>query len=118
MEVLMTQRSKRKVFAKVRLALLLALPVVLWILPANYFDEGQSVCVSRLLFDVECYACGLTRAVMHALHLDFSEAFYYNPLVVVVLPLLTLLWWIWVRKDLKTLGIYPQKTGAGAIGEN
>jgi hypothetical protein len=115
----MTQRFNRKSFAMVRLAVLLALPVVLWLLPATYFDEGQAVCVSRLLFDVECYACGLTRAVMHALHLDFSEAFYYNPLVVVVLPLLILLWSIWVRQDLKTLGFYPlQKQDAVSTGEH
>jgi hypothetical protein len=115
----MTQRFNRKSFAMVRLAILLALPVVLWLLPATYFDEGQAVCVSRLLFDVECYACGLTRAVMHALHLDFSEAFYYNPLFVVVLPLLILLWSIWVRQDLKTLGFYPlQKQDAVSTGEH
>lgn len=108
MEVLMTQRSKQKLFAKARLAFLLALPIALWLLPANFFDDGQSVCVSRLLFDVECYACGLTRAVMHLMHFDFAEAFYYNSLVVVVLPLLILLWGIWVRQDLRTLGVFPK----------
>ncbi|MEQ8706814.1 MAG: DUF2752 domain-containing protein [Phaeodactylibacter sp.] len=93
---------------------MLALPIVLWILPADFFDDGQSVCVSRLLFDVECYACGLTRAVMHLMHLDFAEAFYYNTLVVVVMPLLILLWGIWVRQDLRTLGLFPKSSSAPA----
>lgn len=114
MEALMTQHSKQKTFAKARLAFLLALPIALWYLPADFFDSGQSVCVSRLLFDVECYACGLTRAVMHLMHFDFAEAFYYNPLVVLVMPLLMLLWGIWVRQDLHVLGIYPKASDVNA----
>ena len=74
-------------------------PLVLWILPANFFDDtGLVVCVSRLLLNTECYARGLTRAVQHALHGEFSRAFVYNNLVVVVLPLLIAIWIRDVRK--------------------
>lgn len=88
-----------------RLAFLLALPVVLWALPADYFDEGQSVCVSRLLLDVACYACGLTRAVMHLMHFDVQTAFFFNPLVFVVMPLLIWLWAKWLLQDIRALGL-------------
>jgi len=74
-------------------------PVVLLILPAGFFDRGESICLSRTLFDLECYACGLTRATMHLIHLDITEAFYYNPLVFVVFPLLAFLWARWFWKD-------------------
>jgi len=74
-------------------------PMVLWVLPANFFDQtGLVVCVSRWLLDSECYACGLTRAVQHAMHLDFAVAYALNPLVVLVLPLLMALWLRDVRK--------------------
>lgn len=56
-------------------------------LPADHFDEGQSMCVSVLLFDMECYACGMTRGIQHLLHFDFKEAWAFNKLSFVVLPL-------------------------------
>ncbi|NRA49973.1 MAG: DUF2752 domain-containing protein, partial [Phaeodactylibacter sp.] len=51
-----------------------------------------------------------TRAVMHMMHFDFSEAIFYNGLVVIVMPLLILLWGIWVRQDLRTLEIFPRSS--------
>jgi hypothetical protein len=72
---------------------LLLLPLVLIAMPANFFDDtGVVICLSRLVFGIECYSCGLTRAVQHAIHLDFKVAFEYNKLVVLVLPLLFLIW--------------------------
>lgn len=74
-------------------------PLLLWVLPANFFDDtGVVFCVSRLLLNTECYACGLTRAVQHAMHGEFSAAFAFNKLVVLVLPLLIALWVRDVRK--------------------
>ena len=37
-------------------------------------------CPSVLLFDMECPACGMTRAFVSALRLDFAAAFAYHPL--------------------------------------
>ena len=64
------------------------IPIILLVLPANYFDNGKSICLSMLLLDKECYACGMTRAIMHLIHLDFKDAVYFNPISIVVLPLL------------------------------
>ena len=47
------------------------------------------MCLSVLFFDFECYACGMTRAIQHLIHLDFSIAYDYNKLSLVVLPLLS-----------------------------
>lgn len=38
-----------------------------------------------------CPACGLTRAVSHALHLNFQNAWDMNKLVIIVLPLIIIL---------------------------
>jgi hypothetical protein len=65
---------------------LTALGVLLY-LPADFFDYGESVCLSVVLFDQECYGCGMTRGVQHLLHLDLKEAWNYNKLAFIVLPL-------------------------------
>jgi hypothetical protein len=40
-----------------------------------------------MLFDVKCYACGLTRGIQHLIHFDFKKAYDYNPLSFIVFPL-------------------------------
>ncbi|HSK12599.1 MAG TPA: DUF2752 domain-containing protein [Phnomibacter sp.] len=91
------------------LAALFLFPVFLWLLPASYFDEGATVCVSQLLFKIECWGCGLTRAVMHLHHFELADALYYNILVVAVYPMLVLLWFTWVKAAMKRLHIWPIK---------
>lgn len=69
-----------------------SIPFLLWFLPANYFDTGESICLSQVLLDKECPGCGITRSVQHAMHLDFASAWRYNKLIVLVLPFLVYLW--------------------------
>ena len=83
--------------------LLLITPVVLLALPANFFDQGESICLSKRLFDVSCYACGLTKACMHLIHLNFEQAFYYNMGSFIVFPLFAGLWLYWFLAERKKL---------------
>ncbi len=69
------------------LFLLMGLLATLIVLPKDYFDEGQSLCLSVLLANTECYACGMTRAIQHMIHLDFSTAWEFNKLSFIVAPL-------------------------------
>ncbi len=82
----------RKMVITTYFILLLVLPILLIILPSDFFDNGQSVCFSVLLFDQECPGCGMTRGVQHLLHLDFMTAYQFNKLSLIVLPLLMFLW--------------------------
>lgn len=78
-----------KVKLKITVFFLLFLAgIVLLILPADFFDTGQSICISVLLLNKQCYACGLTRAIQHLIHLDFKSAYAYNWLSFLVLPLI------------------------------
>ena len=80
-----------KILYRTYLTILLIIPIIfVIILPANYFDEGQSICLSVLLFEKNCYACGMTRAIQHLIHLDFSIAWEFNKLSFIVLPLLAI----------------------------
>jgi Protein of unknown function (DUF2752) len=79
------------------LGLLLLFPIVLWVLPADFFDNGPPLCPSMLLLGVECPGCGLTRGVMHLMHFDFENALFYNTLSFLALPVLFGIWarWVW-----------------------
>lgn len=68
------------------------IPIVLCLLPVNFFDSGESVCLSKQLANIECYACGMTRATMHFMHFDFENAWFYNKLSFIVVPMLVPLW--------------------------
>jgi uncharacterized integral membrane protein len=82
----------RPLFKKTYFIGLVALPIVLVLLPVDFFDEGQTLCISVFLLDLECYACGMTRAIHHLIHLEFNEAFEFNRLSFIVLPLLIYVW--------------------------
>jgi hypothetical protein len=79
------------------------IPLVLWILPANFFDSGRDLCLSKLAFNKECYGCGMTRGVMHLIHFDFSTAYSYNKLCFIVFPIVAFLWATAFFKDRKGL---------------
>ncbi|MEM8524148.1 MAG: DUF2752 domain-containing protein [Bacteroidota bacterium] len=84
-----------KIYLAIESVTLIVIPIILLFLPADFFDEGQSVCLSVQLFGKECHACGLTRATMHFMHFDFQEAIFYNPFVFIVLPLIG--WFVFLR---------------------
>jgi hypothetical protein len=92
-----------KLIQYIKLILLILIPITLLILPANFFDNGKSVCLSVMLLDIECYGCGITRAIMHLLHFDLEEAFYYNILSFIVLPILIYSWQDLLRGTIKRL---------------
>lgn len=84
-----------------KLVFIVAVPVVLLILPADFFDNGRSICLFQLLFGVKCPACGMTRGIMHLIHWDLENAFAYNKMSFIVLPLLILIWIKWFFKELR-----------------
>jgi hypothetical protein len=92
------------------LTIWLALPLILLILPADYFDHGTVVCPSKRFLNIECPGCGITRAIQHAIHFQFSESWNYNKGVIFILPMLAMIyiqvlgrilnknWMNWMRK--------------------
>jgi hypothetical protein len=91
----------RYYFTIAKLVFIVVTPIVLLILPANFFDTGTPMCLSKIFFDVECYACGLTRACQHLIHFEFEEAYAYHMMSFIVLPLLAVVWAQWFLKEWK-----------------
>jgi hypothetical protein len=86
------------------LTALLVIPVVLFFLPATYFDQGETLCPSKRFLDIECLGCGLTRGVQHFIHFDFETAWEFNKLTFLIVPLGVIYWVYVLRKtylDLK-----------------
>ena len=84
---------------KIKLVLLFITPLVLLILPADFFDNGQSICPSKLLLEKECPGCGITRGLQHLGHFDFQIAWKYNKLSFVIFPVAT---YYWTREIIST----------------
>jgi len=98
-----SKMSQNRLLLYLRLAFWLIVPLVLLLLPASYFDTGKPKCLSILLTGEECYGCGMTRAIMHLIHFDASEAVYHHPLVLIVFPLLAFLWARYFWQDVRLL---------------
>ena len=87
MEMNSQNKSKQKLQFYALISFLLLTGITLLCLPATFFDHGQSICISMLLFKVECFGCGMTRAIQHLIHFDFEGAYSYNKLAFIVFPM-------------------------------
>lgn len=81
---------------------IILIPLILYIIPLEWLENQHSVCLYKNLTGKECYGCGMTRAVLSAIHFKFANAFQYNKLVIIVLPLLV---YIWAKKIINYLKI-------------
>jgi hypothetical protein len=97
-----TNLMKFKYYATIaKLAIIVGAPIVFLILPADFFDNGSAMCLSKVFFDYECYACGMTRACQHLIHFEFEKAYEYHMLSFLALPALAVVWVQWFFKELK-----------------
>ena len=95
---------KQRVYKSgIKLFILIVLPIIIIFLPENYFDNRERICLSKVFFNEECYACGLTRACKHLLHLNFEKAFAYNMGSFIVLPIFSILWASWFFQERKKI---------------
>lgn len=67
-------------------------PLVLFFLPIEWLQGERSVCLIKNIFGVECWGCGITRAIVSTVQFEFTEAYRYNKLIVIVFPLLVYVW--------------------------
>lgn len=73
----MTKENQSKLIYRLKLAVLVALIYLI----LNIFGMG---CPIKYFTGISCPGCGMTRAVLSAMHLDFSRALYFHPLVILV----------------------------------
>ena len=102
-------RMNKRTINYIWLTSLLVFPIVLWILPGDFFDNGTLVlCPSKLVFGLNCSGCGLTRATMHIHHLQFDQAYSFNVLSFLFYPFLVYLWFRWLIIASKSAGLFQK----------
>ncbi|MCC7150346.1 MAG: DUF2752 domain-containing protein [Saprospiraceae bacterium] len=82
----------KNLFPQIKAIGVLIAPVAFYFVPLDWVNSHPSICLYKNLFHKECYGCGITRAVISAIHLDFYNAFSYNKSIILVFPLLFLIW--------------------------
>lgn len=50
------------------------------VLPPDWVMDGPQLCVFKLMSGMPCPGCGLTRAVVLAMHGDLTGSLYFHPL--------------------------------------
>lgn len=91
------------------LTLLLLLPLIAIIIPFEWIDgDGAGFCLWKNLTGHECYGCGILRAGVSMMQLKFAQSWYFNKLIVVVLPLLGWQWFRQMRLTIRELGLDSQ----------
>lgn len=80
---------KSKLYLMTKISILVIFPFILLLLPKTVFNNGNyTICILKLITGEDCMGCGMTRACMHLIHLDFKAAAYFNKISFVVLPIL------------------------------
>ena len=77
-------------------------PLVVYLFPReSFFDHSHTLCLFHLLTGKDCWGCGMTRALVSLMYLDFRAAWEFNRGVVVVAPLLLWLWIRWIIREVQ-----------------
>ena len=114
----MTKRFNKpnsKLYLMTKISILVIFPFMLLVLPKTVFNNGHyTICILKLITGEDCIGCGMTRACMHLIHLDFKGAAHFNKSSFVVLPILS---GLLISEIIKTFREY-QKIKAIERGSN
>ena len=77
-------------------------PVVLFFIPLDWLNKQHTICLVKNIFGVNCFGCGITRAVISGIQLDFNKSFEFNKMVVIVLPMLIYVWYTRIKKIIQS----------------
>lgn len=78
--------------------------IILFSIPAK-LGILNNICLFKIITGKECWNCGMTRAFLSIMHLNFKEAFNYNNKVIIVFPLTIILyiysWYKYIVKKVR-----------------
>jgi hypothetical protein len=68
----------------------------------NHIEIYSPSCFFRYLFDVECWGCGMTRAILEIFNFNLKNAIKLNPLSPLVLTIIFLIFCFEIYKPRRT----------------
>lgn len=80
----MVMKSKTRIMSFIFVNLMLL--TLLYCIPIDS-EKLNTICIFKKITGKNCWNCGMTRAFLSILHLDFEAAYQYNPKVIIVFPL-------------------------------
>ena len=86
-----------------KLAMLFFLPFYLMSKSLDVLEHERSFCLFKTFLGHECWGCGLFKATVACVKLEFARAFHYNRLIVIVFPMLLYFWGKELFLTIKTL---------------
>lgn len=84
----MNRRKRAIVVILIISALAVLASIIIFILPALNIEY---ICPTKEMFNIDCPGCGGTRMIRSLLHGDIYQAFRYNTLMFITLPMLCIL---------------------------
>lgn len=82
----MEMSYKKGNYQKIKLIFMTLLPLLVFFVPVEFIEANPLPCLSKILFNQECWGCGITRACFNMLHFNVKEAILFNKAVVIVFP--------------------------------
>lgn len=86
-----------------RIFMFLCINILLLILLYNLpMETNHSLCIYKNITGKDCFNCGMTRAFLSILHLNFKRAIEYNWRVVIVFPYTVIMYiYVWMKYIVK-----------------
>lgn len=67
-------------------------------IPTEMLERGPALCLFRIVAGIECWGCGMSRAISAVLHGEVQQALAFNWRVAIVFPILATIWFAAVRR--------------------
>ncbi len=83
---------RNSIFKHLLSILIVLTPLLLYFIPIEWVNKQPSICLFKNIFGFDCYGCGITRAIICGVQLNFKSAIEYNQMILLVFPILSYIW--------------------------
>ena len=66
----------------------------------NGIESSHTICIIKNISSIDCFGCGITRAIIELINGNFNAAINYNFSVIIVFPMIV---YIWIKTFIKSI---------------
>lgn len=90
--IILVGMNKKNICLTLKRIFVVSLPFLAVFCANIAVSANLNFCLFRLFFHHQCIGCGLTRAFAALCRFEFEKAYEYNPLIVIIVPILCVIW--------------------------